>query len=85
MPFRVTCVADGRQGERLCCRLILTWQVLCQPNAVRHTSGYSLDLADPRFAGGHGIYFLEKPYRSAQMLVNVRDCLDDRLATIQAA
>ena len=72
---------EGVTGRQLAGQLSLARPGL----KIIYTSGYSLDLTDPHFAGGHGIYFLEKPYRSAQMLVTVRDCLDNRSTIIQAA
>ena len=53
---------------------------------IVYTSGYSLDLTDPHFAGGKGLHFLEKPYRSTQLLDAVRDCLrDDRGTRLASA
>ena len=52
---------------------------------IIYTSGYSLDLTDPHFAGGREIHFLEKPYRSSQLLRLIRDCLADPPAITQAA
>jgi CheY-like chemotaxis protein len=65
---------EGVSGRQLAERLSRL-----RPNLkIIYTSGYSLDLTDPHFAGGGKIYFLEKPYRSAQLLALVRDCLERR-------
>ena len=52
---------------------------------IIYTSGYSLDLTDPHFADGREIFFLEKPYRSAQLLALVRECLQAEPMAAQAA
>ena len=52
---------------------------------IIYSSGYSLDLTDPHFAGRQDIHFLEKPYRSAQMLAMVRERLATGREVAQAA
>jgi two-component system cell cycle sensor histidine kinase/response regulator CckA len=72
---------EGISGRQLAERLSKSRPGL----KIIYTSGYSLDLTDPHFAGGRDIYFLEKPYRSAQLLAEVRDCLAGKPVTAQAA
>ncbi len=72
---------DGVSGRQLAERLTLARPGL----RIIYTSGYSLDLTDPHFAGGREIHFLEKPYRSSQMLALICKCLADAPAVAQAA
>lgn len=72
---------EGVTGRQLAERLSLVRPSL----KIIYTSGYRLDLTDPHFAGGQNIYFLEKPYRSSQLLATVRDRLEDRPMMSQAA
>ncbi len=72
---------EGVSGRQLAERLSTA-----QPDLkIIYTSGYSLDLTDPHFAGGREIYFLEKPYRSAQLLALLRECLEAKGPVAQAA
>ena len=72
---------EGISGRQLAERLLAARPGL----KIIYTSGYSLDLTDPHFAGGREIHFLEKPYRSAQMLALVHDCLEARPTAAQGA
>jgi two-component system cell cycle sensor histidine kinase/response regulator CckA len=72
---------EGVSGRQLAERLSIVRPGL----KIIYTSGYSLDLTDPHFADGREIYFLEKPYRSAQLLALVRDCLEDKPPMSQSA
>ena len=72
---------EGISGRQLAERLTVSRQGL----KIIYTSGYSLDLTDPHFAGGREINFLEKPYRSARLLELVRRCLQTTPAWSQAA
>ena len=72
---------EGISGRQLAERLLVARPDL----KIIYTSGYSLDLTDPHFAGGREIHFLEKPYRSARLLSLVRDCLEAEPAAAQAA
>ncbi len=72
---------EGVSGRQLAERLSTA-----QPDLkIIYTSGYSLDLTDPYFAGGREIYFLEKPYRSAQLLALLHECLKTKGLVAQAA
>ena len=72
--------ADGRQrtatGRTALTRLGLK---------IIYTSGYSLDLTDPHFAAGREVRFLEKHYRSSQLLRLIRECLANHHSVAQAA
>jgi signal transduction histidine kinase len=62
---------DGISGRELAKRLSAYRPGL----KIIYTSGYSLDLTDPQFASGQPFHFLEKPFRSAQLLDLLQDCL----------
>jgi signal transduction histidine kinase len=71
---------DGISGRDLAERLSLKRPGL----KIIYTSGYSLDLTDPHFAAEQTFRFLEKPFRSAQLLDLMKECLKP-LPSVQAA